>query len=403
MSARAMIRRTGSRRGPWLVALVLALVLGGCRDATEPTGTDMLEKVNRDLPRQLTYSPDDDRSPTWSQDGRFVIYTAPGLPPFAETNGVLFRIPAVGGDAQVVLPEVQFPSGVDHWFTTPVLAPDGDRLAYAEMWSVSTGEMCPGAATVQCTPAGADSRGPRLRDVIFRIREPGSTTAIESDPSVEVSFEGVTRVPQPPGAVPPNLFEVVMYPFHQLYNQEGSLVFRPSWSPDGRRVVLSDGLRLLVWDVDTDQVSPIPGTSDGVDPAWSPDGEWIAFTWLDRGEPIQATCDHYTPFGPACRQLRTVYPVEGRWIALVRPDGSESTVVVEGEEPAWTPDSNRLVFRQGGRLVVASVNGGAVVELSGSEGGREPAVSPDGSLVAFAKRGGLSYDVWVTRLDEEIQ
>lgn len=385
-----------------LLAALPLLLLSGCRDATEPTAADPLEKVSHELPRRLTWSGEDDRSPAWSASGEAIYYNTPGLPPFAQTPGLLVRIPAVGGDARPALPEAQLPFGPERWFTAAVPSPGGDRVAYVELRSMSTGNLCPGSPNVSCSPAGTQSFGPHLREAVFRVRVPGSASTIEQDPSFAHRFEGVVDLEPPPELL--RLVEVHLFPFHLLFNAERSYVFRPSWSPDGRRVVFSSGRALSVWEVDSDQ-PPVSVTDDieAVYPAWSPDGEWIAFTRLVAGDPLYGECDYRTNFGNvACHQIRTVHPVEGRRIMLVRPDGSELVDLGEGEQPAWTPDSNRLVYRRDGRLVVASIQGGAVLPVPDSEGGIEPAVSPDGRFVAFARPGGGGdYDIWVTRLEEE--
>lgn len=386
-----------------LSAVLLTAVVvgaGACRDSTTPTEQETRVDASEDLPRQLTFSLEDDRGPSWSPQGDSIYYAAPGTPPFAEAPGLLLRLPLAGGPATPVFPEVQALSAPQRWLTSPTVAPGGESLAYAELWSVGDGVLCAPIVSIQCSPAGTDPEIPFLREIFLRVRGTGSVAPVDDEPLLRVAFEGQELVPNQPVIT----YDIDFHPFHQVFNDEGSRIFRPSWAPDGERIVFSDGLRLLVWEVgSTDPPVPIPGTDDGVHPAWSPDGSRIAFTRLEHGPPVASSCVHSGGLGPACQQLRTFWPLLARRITLIAPDGSGATDVGPGDQPAWTPDGNRLVFRRGGELVVASPAGGLVLPLEGGEGGAEPAVSPDGRLVAFSKVGSNgSYDLWVTLLDQEL-
>jgi hypothetical protein len=111
-------------------------------------------------------------------------------------------------------------------------------------------------------------------------------------------------------------------------------------------------------------------------------------------------CTHVVPLGPVCAQERTEYPILDRIVTLVRPDGSDLREVGSGDDPAWHPDATGLVYRRDGRLWISSLDGSGTVEIPGTEGGREPAVSPDGRSVAFARidPGVMTHDIWVVEL-----
>jgi WD40-like Beta Propeller Repeat len=125
-----------------------------------------------------------------------------------------------------------------------------------------------------------------------------------------------------------------------------------------------------------------PGAEYG--PAWSPDGKWIAFL----GQQERST------FG----------------VSVIAPVGGTPRKVAETPSPPlgvlgrpyrrldWTRDSRHLIVSafdgrtsRWERLLLVSVDTGEKTWLTGlatdvMSGDREPAVSPDGSMVAFARR-----------------
>ncbi len=242
----------------------------------------------------------------------------------------------------------------------------------------------------------ADGAVPRLAEIRLRVAPPDARPGEGRNLPVEMA--GLAELPASEGLTS---YAVSMHPFQTLFHLEGSAVFRPSWSPTGDRLVFSDGLRLWIWSVDRGDPIPIPATADGVHAAWSPDGEWIAFTRLVRGEPVSLECVHSVPLGPVCRQERVEYPIERRVVTVVRPDGSEVREVGAGDDPAWLPGSQRLVFRRDGSLWTAGRDGSDAAPLTGTEGGREPAPSPDGTMVVFARIDPrfMTHDLWVVALE----
>ncbi len=191
------------------------------------------------------------------------------------------------------------------------------------------------------------------------------------------------------------------YPYQRLFADGAGPTFRASWSPDGQRLVLSNGLQLHIWTIGEDTATPVPGTADGVTPAWSPDGEWIAFTRIERADSTGAHCDYRGQFNVlVCVQERTDY-VEGRHIlSLVHPDGSGVRDLGDGDEPAWSPDGSTLYFHREGRIWRSELDGSNAVPVPETEGGHEPAIAPDGRFLAFTRRSDTgTYDVWVTALE----
>lgn len=384
--------------------LLIGLAAAGCRDDVAP-----FESADAGAPAsrgQLTTSAGDDRAPSWSESGDSVFYSAEGFGVLPPARGVLVGLPREGGPALEILTNAQLPNeaGLFPWFTAPVLSPQGDRLAYLEIAPLmELGLFCDTALAVTvCQPAQEAAPLPPLRQVLLRVRGLEETGAIEDDPSFDVQIPGIVEQEiVNPSIFDPPIFHIVHdYPFQQLFRVEQALVIRASWAPDGERLVFSDGLRLLIWEVGSSEADTIPGTEDGIEPAWSPDGEWIAFSRIERADSSNATCQFLGGLGPCEGHVRTDYLAGRRMLSVIRPDGSELRELTEGDEPAWTPDGDRLFFRHGGRLWSVAVSGGdQPTQVTGTEGGREPAVSPDGRFLAFAKlmRKG-DYDIWVATL-----
>ena len=383
--------------GAWMA--LGALWAPGCREATSPFVSVDRPSIEMTGPLQLTFSGLDERTPVWlGLDS--LAYAAEGVAPFAQSPGVLMKIPATGGAAEPLLPALQFPGGASHWLASPAPSPDGVRAAYVEMWAVADADLCP-AAVVVCDPSGAPRVAARLAEIRIHLmdREGGGSPA--PGRSLSVPLEGREFVPVRGDPFLPGFFRIRHYPFQRLFHEENPPLFRPSWDPEGTRVALSDGLRVLLWDLASSRAETVPGTGGGVAPAWSPNGEWIAFTRLVRGDSAAASCTHSGFLGPVCRQERVDYEVADRRIALVRPDGSETRELGRGEEPAWTPDSGRLVFRRDGRLWTVPVEGAAATPIPDTERAREPAVSPDGSRLAYVRLlSGGKHDLWVVPLEE---
>lgn len=392
---------SGAPRGALGAALLLA---GACRDAPEPFVAPE-PPTPQVASRQVTFNLGDDRAPAWSESGDTIYYTGEGFDVLQRTEGLLLAIPANGGTARPLLPSVQTVSAPARAFLTPAVEPGGRRIAYAHKIRI----LAPGATlcggSVACQPADPSmSRLPRLERLVLRVRDLAATGPIEADPELAIDFPGKDFDDTVHPFNLSGVHVIDVFPFHTVFNEDETYLFRPSWSPAGGSLVVSDGSRLLSWDPSGGAVSPIPNTEDAISAAWSPDGTWIAFTRLERGTGVTSQCQHSSvgrggQIFVSCIERRTVFPILRRTVSLIRPDGSGRVDITDGVEPAWGPDSRTLYFRRAGRIWRISVDGTGEAAVGGTVGGREPAVSPDGSRLAFARPDASGkHDIWIVSL-----
>jgi Tol biopolymer transport system component len=161
---------------------------------------------------------------------------------------------------------------------------------------------------------------------------------------------------------------------------------RPSWSPDGKRLVYSaenisptaQGNALYVVDVARggEPVQLSRGSGDYVHPDWSPDGRTIAYSWLRCPNCNVVSVRSMRADGTGERVLALVHKTsiawQARWspdgkrivffwtheIWTMRADGSHKRRLTRDSEldsgPVWSPDGRRIAWtRQQDRLAPA--------------------------------------------------
>ncbi|HEY0304393.1 MAG TPA: hypothetical protein VGC44_05455 [Longimicrobiales bacterium] len=380
------------------LALAAGLLLSACRDGASPF---LLEQTPFDTAGggQLTFSIGNDRAPVWNRAGDSIYYVAESFPPFRDTPGLLLAAPARGGVVSPLLEVRQLRSTRRLWLTGATVSPDGNSAAFVDLIDVASGTGC----FFSCSTTGDTTLSePRLTMGVLRVSrlDPNSVSDVDT---MRIPFQGreLLAAPNPFGL--PGIWEMRAYPFQRRFLRHGSHIFRPSWSPDGARLVYSDGLQLLIYNTQTRQTIPIANTRDAIYPAWSPQGDWIAFSQLERRDS--------TTFDCLCieRRLNIVLEAHERTVyrhtelgdarlKVIRPNGSEQRDLGFGETPAWTPDGQSLVFRRANELWRSALDGTGAARILNTDFGEEPSVSPDGQRVAFARLNELHYDIWVVPL-----
>lgn len=224
----------------------------------------------------------------------------------------------------------------------------------------------------------------------------GSQSAVDHGGSL-VSEQGRIAFTRATSFTMPN-FESDIYTINvdgsqekRLTNSPGLDAF-PGWSPDGQRIAfVSDRTgtwEIYVMDDDGSQQRPLTNTpEDESVPTWSPDGEKIAYTTDMIGDDPK--------------------------IWVMNADGSGRRQLASGSWPSWSPDSKQIVYtvysNAGvGRLLVMNADGsnqervgGSFIErFTGRADAEEPAWSPDGERIAFVSNVGMdNAEIYVMKVD----
>jgi Tol biopolymer transport system component len=232
---------------------------------------------------------------------------------------------------------------------TPALSPDGQTLYFARV------EQIDGKSTVDGAVVNA-----RLgySDIIEKSSDGGSE---------DVLLTGLTKAANG---------------FHQV-----KWYLAPAPSPDGKRLAVieadPDGSSdLILLDLVTKKAPTILSNgADWADPAWSPDGKTIVVTAYDSGTPELL-------LKPTDGVTRST-PLKGL------PDG-------EPYRPTFTPDGKWIVYtlRHDGKndLHAFEIATSRDIALTADGQSWNPAVSPDGTQIAFLRSTSFTIDLWVLDL-----
>ena len=124
----------------------------------------------------------------------------------------------------------------------------------------------------------------------------------------------------------------------------------PSWSPDGKKIVYSTGEIYIMNPDGTDKTLLAENPARPyIDPAWSPDGTKIAFVYGERyGMPPLPDWDAE--------------------LFIMNADGSNQIRLTDNEsydaQPSWSPDSKKIAFMRGYRIIVIDIDSGNEINLT---------------------------------------
>jgi TolB protein len=253
--------------------------------------------------QQLTDDSAGDEQPSWSADGRRLVYTR-----VEGGRTAVFTIAAAGGDpSPVVDTGNRFPSA------SPSFSPSGRRILYTNGNSIRT--------------VRADGTRPCR---VVRGGEGGVFEPAYSPTGKRIAFAGTV-----PGRDRPGIWSV---------RRDGSRLRRltnptkidpefsddsPDYSPDGRSIVFAragyrESLGLRVMRADGSHERQVPGTDGAAVPVYAPAGDRIAMTILGGA------------IGPACIDLYTISPTGSDKRPLTHncdPTGFGG----QASSPSWQP------------------------------------------------------------------
>ena len=168
----------------------------------------------------------------------------------------------------------------------------------------------------------------------------------------------------------------------------------PSFSPDGRKLLYSFQAGNGTNPVDTSiEVMNADGT--GITTLFRKEG-YSAYNavWSPSGDEVALSVGHFfrSPGLPAAP------------IALVKSDGSGYREVVDDGVnngfPSWAPDGKRLVYRHGKQLMILTLAEGKSVPLTdGSHYDNFPQWSPKGDSIMFTSDRAGDFQIFTMRLD----
>jgi Tol biopolymer transport system component len=302
----------------------------------------------------------------WTPHGELGVFIQ------SELHDAIYTVPASGGKAVQITPEVKWPY-------YPRWSPDGKRIYFRALNEEKK------VSTVYVPAAGGDPVEIPLRSERWLVsRVPGG--------GLNVSPDGET---------------IVISAMQEPYDQK-------------------EGVDL--WTIPVKGGRPTRLTSDGSFegyPCWSPDGQWIAFTdWHKKTEDERFNAIYVVPAGGGdVRQVTSEEDSVGGGAVAFSPDGERiaffsggaiKTIPVEGGQPevlvaevrsgrhsqlAYSPDGSKIAHNAEGKIWITPLDGGVPEELR--TGLPIDAMlsgfgwSPDGEKIAFFASIGGEAEFWL--------
>ena len=346
------------RNGFGLLAVV-AGTLVGCRHGEPFTpadqGTD--GPFTTGSPRQLTYSPGDDRTAAWLPDGSGIIYSSERLDR-RDADRCLQILPPEGGSIRRTIcnPVAVYDDSTDRYESPAVST--GGRIAYLR--AISWIGL---------------QKGPQLRLMLGRIEDPASAVEVTRVPYLATNGKTHSNVAQIRWLSPSRF----VYLAEELF-YEGS-TFYPDTFTTGRDIVHGEVAG------ETATLTVVHGTDDASSVDVGDDDDTIYFTLGGDSRVYQRSLSTGAQsvihdFGDIVRDVQvnatTIVAVVGRstpFSCASEPRGNTVAWVLEAAH-GWVQRD------EGGDLVIVDRNSGAETRLAECETlFRRPALSPDGRRV----------------------
>jgi Tol biopolymer transport system component len=171
----------------------------------------------------------------------------------------------------------------------------------------------------------------------------------------------------------------------------------PAWSPNGRRLAFDAGTSLALVRSDDSGFRKLPAyTSNDGEPAWSSSGTRLAFSGRtgSRTDVFIAS-----PGSTSERRLarRASSPdwssrdriafERGGSIWTIKPSGGDLRRVARGKDPSWSAGGRSIAFARGGSIYLIGADGKNLRRIVRCSDCATPALSPNGRLVVYERRG----------------
>lgn len=193
----------------------------------------------------------------------------------------------------------------------------------------------------------------------------------------------------------------------KLAGGEGEIYMRPLWSPTNSWIAFTTIGYQGIWVIDPESLEIKQLTDE--------QGSGFGFSWSYDGEAIVCRTTAYEGRKPynqlkifdiANDQSWTITDGQERFRGTPRWSADDQQVYIMGNRgiqiyesdlkisaPKTTPENNRMVYLQSGKIVVEASDQGTkkVIEPISEKGLLNLAVSPDGSKLAFEVYGGNMY------------